>query len=456
MKPYLYQTNDMHKMAKKRLFYNVQKNNWIPTVTISQRAANANFQGFGVALTGSSCYELSMMSAERRNAFLSDIYGADGLNLSVGRLSVGASDYSPFVYSYCDTPNDTNLTTFSIAPDREFILPMLKEVLAWQPNMRFLASPWSPPGWMKTGGELSCGYMRDQYLDCYADYFVKYLQAYEKEGIKIHAVTPQNEPEAHQTGKSVACIWSPDTEADFILRLKEKLLRAGLHTEIWMYDHCFSGWPRILWTLKEYPQLTDCVDSVAFHYYEGGIELAENIQRVYPNLKWNFTEGGPRLYDHYDTDCIKWAMILARALAYGCESFLGWNLLLDEDGGPNIGPFGCGGLATLNSQTGELTYSGQYHAFRHFSTFIQRGATVYPVSLSEDFACFTAFPDGMDQPIEAVAADNPDGSHVLILVNSNPSKHQAQYFYDGHWWYLELLPNSVSTAVFGTESPDGI
>ena len=448
MKVSLYQTNDNHIFAKKRLFNNAKKNDWISTVEVSDKPSNESFSGFGVAVTASSCYELSTMSEEQRNAFLSDIYGKDGLNLSVARVSIGSSDYSPAVYSYCETPGDTELKTFSVDEDREYVIPMIKEVIRHNSDLKFLASPWSPPGWMKTGGLITHGYMCEQYLDCYADYFVKFIKAYEKEGININYVTPQNEPESHQVGKSVACIWSPDTEAKFMIKLKEKMRENDIDAEIWMYDHCFIGWPRIVWTLNEYPELSDCVDAVALHYYEGGIELVDNIKKAHPDMKWHFTEGGPRLYDNYSTDWVKWSLIMARSLAYGAGSFFGWNLLLDEDGGPNIGPFPCAGLATLNSQSGELTYSGQYQAFKHFSKFIQRGAKIYSAKLTEDYSCCSDYPRSMDLPVEAVAADNLDGSHVAVLVNPSKFKRQAQYYYDGKWWYAELFPQSVSTLVF--------
>lgn len=450
MKAHYYQTNDKHFMAEKRLFTNVQKNDWIQTVIVDEKpASKGTFDGFGVAITGSSCYELSTMEPEKRDAFLNDIYGKDGLNLSVARVSIGASDYSTSVYSYCDTPGDTELKTFSLEPDREFIIPMIKEAIAHNPDIKFLASPWSPPGWMKTGGLLSCGYMRDKFVDTYADYFVKFIKEYGKEGIKISSVTPQNEPDTQQNGTSVACAWSPDTEAKFMISLKKKLKEAGLDTEIWMYDHCFISWPRVAWTLKEYPELSECVDSIAFHYYEGGVEVIDSIREELPDIKWNFTEGGPRLNENYDSDWVKWAYVIASSLAHGADSFLGWNLLLDEDGGPNIGPFSCAGLVTLNSQTGELSYSGQYRAFAHFSKFIQRGAVIHAAKLKDDYPWVGNFPNSMYTPVEVVTADNPDGSHVVVFINrSGWKKRQAQYFYNNQWWYAEILPNSVSTMYF--------
>ena len=139
--------------------------------------------------------------------------------------------------------------------------------------------------------------------------------------------------------------------------------------------------------------------------------------------------------------------MMTKALNMGCDSFTGWNLLLDENGGPNVGPFFCGGLATLHSQTGELTYSGQYKAFKHFSKFIKRGAKIYPAKADNCDMHMYCYPNHMI-PIEGTVVQNLDGSHVLELTNANESKVQAQYFYGGKWWYIELMPNTSATIVF--------
>ena len=138
---------------------------------------------------------------------------------------------------------------------------------------------------------------------------------------------------------------------------------------------------------------------------------------------------------------------IAKALNHGCRSFTGWNLMLDETGGPNIGPFFCGGLVTLNSQTGELSYSGQYKALAHFSRFLQRGARVHASHIRADGMLMSTFPD-VGMPMTSFAAENPDGSRVLVAVNPNDTKRQAYCRVDGQIWYIELLPDSVSTIVF--------
>ena len=221
----------------------------------------------------------------------------------------------------------------------------------------------------------------------------------------------------------------------------------GMDTQIWLYDHNFDGWKRVLYQLKNNPNLINDCNAIAFHYYAGAVEMIDKLKSEYPNIKWNFTEGGPRLYDNYDSDWCKWSIMMSKALNMGCDSFTGWNLLLDENGGPNIGPFFCGGLATLNSQTGDLTYSGQYKAFRHFSGFIKPGASIYSVNVDNCEMNMFAFPKSMIT-VEGTAAQNKDGSHVLQLANANSSKVQTQYFYDEKWWYIELMPNTAATIVF--------
>ena len=416
-------------------------------ICVQEAAEPGDLLGFGVALTGSSCYELSTMAPEARKAFLEDIYTQKGLGLSVGRLTVGSCDYSAELYSYDDGPEDLPLENFSVKRDERYIIPMVKEALAANPDLYLFASPWSPPGWMKTGGSMCGGYMRDRYVDCYAQYFVKFLKAYAQHGIPVQAVTPQNEPETDTDGRYPGCRWHPETEAAFILALRKALDEAGLDTGIWMFDHNFDGWRRVQWMLETYPELMQASGTAAFHYYNMCVENLDALRETHPQLALHFTEGGPRLYDHYDTDFCKWSMMIAKALNHGCRSFTGWNLMLDETGGPNIGPFFCGGLVTLNSQTGELSYSGQYKALAHFSRFLQRGARIHASHIRADGMLMSTFPD-VGMPMTSFAAENPDGSRVLVAVNPNDTKRQAYCRVDGQIWYIELLPDSVSTIVF--------
>ncbi len=417
----------------------------ILTADVSKDALNTRFKGFGVAITGSSCYNLNEMQPEERSAFIKSIYSKDGLNLSVARLSVGSSDYSAELYSYDDVDGDTELKHFSIDRDKEYIIPMIKEILKVKPDLYLYSSPWSPPGWMKTGGSMCGGFMREEFVECYVDYYVKFLKAYEAEGIHISALTPQNESETHQCGKMPACVWHPEIEAKFIKALREKLTANGMSTEIWMFDHNFNGADRVDWSLENIKGLREAINGFAFHYYDGDIEQTAFLKEKYPEMKLNFTEGGPRLYDNYATDWNKWFIMMAKTLKNGYSSFTGWNLMLDETGGPNIGPFFCGGLATRDRVENCLKYSGQYKAFKHFAPFINKTSIVYDVTIDNISPMFN-YPN-LGANVEGVLWET-DGVKYLALANPNKSKRQVQVNIDGTWWYIELLPDTVSTIKF--------
>lgn len=443
----MYTTNNYGEYISKPVNHGVSLAG-ITTAIKDDNTQNTGFIGFGVAITGSSCYNLSLMEKADRYNLLKNLYSKDGLNLQICRLSIGASDYSAELYTYDDVENDTSLEHFSIERDKNYIIPIIKEILEVNPNLTLFASPWSPPGWMKTGGSVGGGYMRENYLDCYADYIVKYIKAYEAEGIKISAITPQNEPETQQDGKMPACIWHPDIEAKFISILRKKFDINNISTKIWCYDHCFNGAHRVAWCLKEYPTLKNECNGIAFHYYDGGIEQTAFLKAEYPKLRLHFTEAGPRLYDNYDTDWCKWTLMMIKALCNGYSSFTGWNLMLDEAGGPNIGPFFCGGLVTRNRISGAFSYSGQYKAFRHFSG-ITSASRIYPLGFArEGFPMYKFDRKGL-LFTEGCIAENSDGSAEMILVNPSDKKEQVQYFRSGKWWYIEMLPNTSATIVFG-------
>ena len=409
---------------------------------------SSGFLGFGVAITASSCYNLAKMESGERRALLEQIYGKDGLGLSVARLTIGSSDYSAELYSYDDVEGDEALEHFSIARDEEYVIPMIKEILSVNPELYLYASPWSPPGWMKTGGSMCGGHMRAKYVECYAEYFVKYIKAYAAHGIKIRAVTPQNEPETQQFGMMPACIWNPETEVTFVRALRKKLCENGLENiEIWPNDHSFAYSDKVDWQLSEYPELREEIGGVAFHYYDGSIEQTEYLIDKYNGLRLHFTEAGPRLYDHYDNDWCKWGIMMSKALNSRYCSFTGWNLMLDETGGPNIGPFFCGGLVTRNRLSGELSFSGQYKAFEHFAKYVKPDSLISALTFDKNGYGMFAFPKDQ-KALCGTLVENSDGSAAMMLVNPNPEKAQVQYFREGKWWYIELLSDTLATVTF--------
>lgn len=442
MKAKIITTNEYGEFIERDVFSSTPLSG-ISTATACSETENKGFVGCGVAITGASCYNLALMNKEDRQKLLKHLYTSEGLNMKIGRLTIGSSDYSAELYSYDDVEGDVELKHFSIDRDKDYIIPMIKEILEIKPDLKLFASPWSPPGWMKTGGSIGGGYMREKYLDVYAEYFVKYVKAYEAEGIKISAVTIQNEPETHQNGQMPACRWHPDTEAKFAGILRKAFDKNNIDAEIWFFDHNFVYTPRVKWCFEEYPSLKNDCAGIAFHYYGGNVEQTAKLKKLLPDVALHFTEGGPRLYDNYATDWCKWGLMVIRALNNGYSSFTGWNLMLDETGGPNIGPFFCGGLVTRNNSDNTLSYSGQYKVFKHFAS-LTKDSVISPLSFERSELPLFAYPK-QERYAEGCVATDKDGNQTLFLVNPNDKKEQVQYFYKGNWWYIELMPNTLAT-----------
>jgi glucosylceramidase len=392
--------------------------------------------GFGGAFTDASCYLFNKMDAPERRKLLAELVGPDGLRMSVGRTCIGASDYSRTVYSFDDGGEpDPELKRFSIAHDRDYILPVLRAAQDANPDLYLFSAPWSPPGWMKAGGSMLGGSMRNHYFDAYAQYFVKFLQAYQAEGVKIRAVTTQNEVDTDQDGRMPASLWGQEYESGFIKEhLGPAFQRAGLDTKIWLLDHNYDLWGRVMDQLSD-PEVFKYVEGVAWHGYMGAPNAMTRIHDAFPSKQMYWTEGGPdfRAPD-YATDWAKWSSTFAGILKNWARCIVSWNLLLDEKGTPNIGPFDCGGVVTIDSKTGKLTRSGQYWAFAHYSKVIQRDARVIAS-------------DGTVPHVDCVALMNPDGSYVLVATNQGEER-QVSCSFENKVMNLNLPHNSVTTVVW--------
>jgi glucosylceramidase len=362
--------------------------------------------GFGAAFTDASCYLISQLDAERQKSLMADLFGQDGLRLSVCRTCIGASDYSRFAYSFDDSSDpDPDLLRFSIDHDREYILPTLRAAQKLNPDLFLFACPWSPPGWMKSNGSLLGGAMRKKYLSSYAQYFVKFLEGYAKEGVRIAAITVQNEVDTDQDGRMPAALWGQEYEIEFVKKhLGPALEQASLDTKIWILDHNYNLWGRVMDELND-PDFNRYVDGIAWHAYAGTPDAMSRVHEAFPGKNTYWTEGGPTYRSsEYATEWSKWSRTFSGILRNWAECVVGWNLALDEEGRPNIGPAFCGGLVTLNSQTHEVVRSGQYWAFAHYSKFVQRGARV--VNSTSKLT-----------DVDHIAFENPDGSHVLVVTN---------------------------------------
>ncbi len=366
--------------------------------------------GFGAAMTDASCYVFNQLAGPAREKLFHELFHPSQMAFNVCRTCIGSSDYSTEVYSFDEGDPDPELKRFSIEHDRAYILPMLREARKANPQLFLFSSPWSPPGWMKGNKSMLGGAMQRKYMPSYANYFVKFLQGYEAEGVPVQAITVQNEVDTEQDGRMPACTWPQEYEADFVRQHLGPLFESkGIQTKIWLIDHNYNLWGRALGEL-ETPDVHKYANAIAWHGYVGKVEWIDRVHEKYPEVEMYWTEGGPEYTDpHYATDWTNWSTTFTGILQHGCRSITAWNFALDEQGKPNIGPFSCGGLVTIHSETKEVTRSGQYWAFAHFSKMIRRGARRFESS-------------SQNTGVQHVGFENPDGGRVLVLTNAGAAR----------------------------------
>ena len=393
--------------------------------------------GFGAAFTDAACFTLTRLSSDARRQLFHTLFGGSQMGLSVSRICVGASDYSQNLYSYDDGPGpDPDLKRFSIDHDRAYILPIIREARAVNPDLWLLASPWSPPGWMKANDSMLGGSMRKTWYAAYAEYLERFLDAYAAAGVPINSLTTQNEVDTDQDGRMPACLWGQEYEIEFVRdHLGPRLAKSGNKTDIWILDHNYNLWGRVLCELED-EQARKFIKGVAWHGYAGTPDAMTRVQKAYPQVPQFWTEGGPDFVKPgYATEWSKWSTEFTGILRNYARCIIAWNYALDEHGKPNIGPFDCAGLITVDSKSAAISCSGQYWAMAHFSSHMHRGAKI--IESSCDLS-----------DVAHVAALNPSGQHVLVLTNSGTEKRTVS-IRSGNSLAEALLPaDSVSTLVW--------
>jgi len=420
-----------------------------PAIQVNAQDTDQTILGLGSSFEHTTCYNLSRLpEIDRRETIRRLVTTSSGIGMNLMRICIGTPDFTGDAwYSYDDPPGgapDPQLNHFSIDKDRAYILPVLKMALEENPALLFYASPWSPPGWMKTTGTMIGGQLKREHYGVYAEYFVRFIQSYAQEGIPIHAVTVQNEPGVDRSKETDAkwhypsCRWSGEDERDFIRdHLGPAFARAGLQTQIWTYDHNFNVKPTLYGDDPgiEYPAtvLRDAdaarfVDGVAFHGYAGSADGMSEFAKRFPGVPLYFTEGS--------TFGARGALKIVDYFRNGASSYNAWVTMIDDKGGPNNGPFEASKTSiTLDSGRMETQYHFDYYMYGQFMKFIQRGA----VRLG------TASEAGAR---EAVAFRNPDGTIVVIAVN--PDGNQQTLRVDaGFGNAVFTMPSaSVASVVF--------
>jgi glucosylceramidase len=403
------------------------------TITLRGTSSQQPILGFGAAFTDAACHILNQLPEAERATLLHELFHPDQMALSVCRLCIGSSDYARTMYSFDDGDADPELARFSIAHDRDYILPVLRQARQINSNLFLLGSPWSPPGWMKDNNSMLGGTIRKRYLGAYANYIVKFLQAYSAEGVAIDAVSPQNEVDTDQDSRMPACLLPQEIEVEYVGKyLGPAMEAAGLKTKIWLIDHNYNLWGRAICELDD-EKVRKYTKAIAWHGYIGQPDWVQKVFAAHPEAEMYWTEGGPDITDPgYLKDWAKWSKTFCGILRNGMRCIIGWNLALDENGKPNIGPFPCGGVVTIHSQTREITRSGQYWAFTHYSRAFRRSSTVIQS-------------DGDIKDVCHVVARNPDGTYVAVLTNTGAAGRTVWIKQGKSALEVPLAPDSVTT-----------
>ena len=417
-----------------------------PTIEVDERTTYQSIDGFGASFTDSSAWLIqNKLDEASRNELMNKLFGrTGGIGISYMRLPMGSTDFALNNYTYDDAAlgtTDENLDYFSIAHDQAYIIPTIKQALAINPDLKIMATPWSAPAWMKTNESLIKGKLKPEYYAVYAQYFVKFIQAYEAEGIAIDAITLQNEPH-FEPGGYPGMRMEPEDQAAFVKVLGPAFQAAGITTKIIVWDHN--------WDEPNYPidvlndsEAKPYIAGSAFHGYAGSVDSQALVHDQHPDKDIYFTESSGGEFANVFGDNVVWDVqnLIIGATRNWAKTSLKWNLALDENHGPtNGGCMDCRGIVTIDSQTGSYTLNEEYYAFGHASQFVLPGAVRIK---SNTFGAGS---------IESTAFRNPDGSKVLIALNSSKQPQLFKVRWGTQSFTYTLSAGAVATFVWnGTQ-----
>ncbi|MCX5054559.1 MULTISPECIES: discoidin domain-containing protein [unclassified Streptomyces] len=387
------------------------------TIKIDDSVTYQRVQGFGAAMTDSAAWLINKLPSADRTKLMHELFDpSTGIGLSMVRSPMGATDFNASgSYSYDDMPagqTDPALSHFSVQHDAPYIIPALRQALSLNPSIKILATPWSPPGWMKTSDSMVGGTLKSEYTAELADYFVKFIQAYRKAGVPIAYVSPQNEPMGTPTWPGM--FLSAYQESQVIHEIGKAFEANGISTKILAWDHNWDV-PSYPETIFNDPAASKYATGTGWHIYSGNPSYQTLVHNDYPGKETYITEATGGLWQGDNQTAFNdalgtWIIDSMRNWANGVML---WNIALDPDMGPlnsdtNGTPM-CRGLVTIDPVGGKVSYNVDYHALAHASRFVQPGAhRIYSNTFGEG-------------SIENVAFRNPDGSKVLIAYNSGSS-----------------------------------
>jgi len=414
------------------------------TVFVDPNKTFQTYLGIGGAITDASAETLYKLPKAKQEELLNAYYDKEkGIGYNVARTNINSCDFSSDMYTYVKD-GDAGLTSVNIDHDKKFKLPMIKAANEKAGGKLILfASPWSPPAWMKDNNDmLHGGRLSDKYYATWAQYFVKFIHAYEKEGVNIWGVSIQNEPMATQRWES--CLYKAEEEAKFLKNNLGPLFeKEGLENKkIIVWDHNRDLMYQRAQTYFSDPAVAQYAWGIGFHWYEdwsGGTPMYDNVRRVheaFPDKNIFFTEGCAESFnaERYQAWSLgeEYGKSMITDFNNGMVGFTDWNVLLDETGGPNHVQNFCFAPIHGDTRTGELIYTNAYYYIGHFSKYIQPGAKRIIASSSRSQLLSTAF-------------KNPDGSLAIVVMNNTSINTPYSIWIDGKAFSLIARPHSIAT-----------
>ena len=414
---------------------------------INPKKTFQNILGIGGAITDASAEIFAGLPKEQQQHLLDAYYDSEkGIGYSLLRTTIHSSDFSKESYTYVEE-GDADLNTFSIAHDQQYRIPMIKRATQTAGGkLTLYVSPWSPPAFMKTNGSmLKGGKLKPEFRQNWANYYAKFIKAYEAEGMPIWGLTIQNEPMATQTWES--CIYSAEEERDFLKDyLGPTLEKEGLGAKnIIVWDHNRDLMVNRSNVIFEDPEASKYAWGTGFHWYEtwtGAEPLYENVNRVheaFPDKKLMFTEGCIEKFDasryQYWPNGERYGEQMIHDFNNGTVAWTDWNILLDQNGGPNhVGNF-CFAPIHADTTTGELIYTPSYYYIGHFSKFIKQQAKRLSSAVSRSVLMSTSF-------------ENIDGSYVTVVMNKTDENLSYSLYIQGAETTLEIPAHSIQSLVY--------
>ncbi|RSK25616.1 glucosylceramidase [Bacillus sp. HMF5848] len=408
-------------------------------LSVDTNTTYQTIMGFGGAFTEAAAYTLSHLPADERLKVIDSYFNKEtGLGYSLGRTHIHSCDFALENYTYVED-HDAELNTFSIDREHKWVLPFIKDAMSIRgEDITILSSPWSPPAWMKTNNEMNNGgELKKEYRDVWALYYAKYIKAMQAEGIDIWGITVQNEPAATQVWDS--CRYTAEQERDFVKNhLGPTLEKEGLgDIKIIIWDHNRDiAYDRAKVVLSD-PEAAKYVWGTGLHWYmsEDFANLSK-IHNEFPDKHLIFTEGciegGVKLGAWHTGE--RYARNIMGDLNNWLEGWIDWNMVLNEQGGPNhVGNY-CDAPVIVDTQTGEVHYNSSYYYIGHFSKFIKPGAVRVKHELN-------------NENIQSVAFRNADQSIVVVLLNEQDDLQKISVTNNGTVSEVELPAHSITTIV---------